>query len=65
MASVPYLADIDYLKSFSSLHDVSTDFTILDFQKDKKLSTIYFDNPNKLKNLLTKVESMRSQSLGR
>ena len=31
MSSVPYMADFDYLKSYSSLIDVSCDFTILDF----------------------------------
>ena len=31
MASVPYLADFDFLKSYNALNDVSTDFTVLDF----------------------------------
>ena len=31
MASVPYMAEFDYLKSYGSLIDVSCDFTILDF----------------------------------
>ena len=31
MASVPYMADFDYLKSYGSFIDVNCDFAILDF----------------------------------
>ena len=61
MASVPYMADFDYLKSYGILLDVNTDFTVLDFERDKKLAGIYFNNSEKLKNLISKVEEVRSQ----